>query len=186
MSVRHLRMGSAAANMGKPGMTYRRVFTGRRALLALATCCCMQLSMAQSLDTQRQYDLPAGRLVDALNVLSEQSGLQIVYDAQALSGQTTAALRGAMTAEQALRTLLQRRGLEFEQVSNRTVRVRRAATARPAEPKARAEPVEEEPVTLPELLVRGCRSEEHTSELQSLMRISYARLRLNKKTKNNG
>src|SRR3546814_5822857 len=63
-----------------------------------------------------------------------------------------------MTAEQALRTLLQRRGLEFEQVSERTVRVRRAATARPAESKARAEPAEEEPVTLPELLVRGSRS----------------------------
>src|SRR3546814_15917116 len=62
-----------------------------------------------------------------------------------------------MTAEQALRTLLQRRGLEFEQVSERTVRVRRAATARPAEPQARAEPAEEEPVTLPELLVRGSR-----------------------------
>src|SRR3546814_18640077 len=63
-----------------------------------------------------------------------------------------------MTAEQALRTLLQRRGLEFEQVSERTVRVRRAATARPAEPKARAEPAEEEPVPLAELLVRGSRS----------------------------
>src|SRR3546814_14612615 len=108
MSVRHLRMSSAAANMGKPSMTYRRVFTGRRALLALATCCCMQWAMAQSLDTQRQYDLPAGRLVDALHVLSDQSGLQIVYDAQALSGQTTAPLRGPLTAEQPLRTLLQR------------------------------------------------------------------------------
>src|SRR3546814_11946861 len=117
----------------------------------------MQGAMAQSLDTHGQYDLPAGRLVDALNVLSEQSGLQIVYDAQALSGQTTAALRGAMTAEQALRTLLQRRGLEFEQVSERTVRVRRAATARPAEPKARAETAGEEPGTLTELLVRGRR-----------------------------
>src|SRR3546814_2908432 len=114
----------------------------------------MQWAMAQSLDTQRHYDLPAGRLVDALNVLSEQSGLQIVYDAQALSGQTTAALRGAMTALQALRTLRQRRGLEIEQVSERTVRVRRAATARPAEPKARAETAEEEPVTLREPLGR--------------------------------
>src|SRR3546814_17814666 len=115
----------------------------------------MQWAMAQSLDTQRQYDLLAGRLVDALNVLSEQSGLQIVYDAQALSGQTTAALRGAMTAEQALRTLLQRRGLEFEQVSERKVRGRRAATDRPARPKAHAEPAEEEPATPPELPVRG-------------------------------
>src|SRR3546814_19797608 len=129
MSVRHLRMSSAAANMGKPSMTYRRVFTGRRALLALATCCCMQWAMAQSLDTQRQYDLPAGRLVDALNVLSQQSGLQLVYDAQARSGQTTAALRGPLTPEPALRTLEQRRRVEFERGSTRTGRVRRGATA---------------------------------------------------------
>src|SRR3546814_12853174 len=136
MSVRHLRMSSAAANMGKPSMTYRRVFTGRRALLALATCCCMQWAMAQSLDTQRQYDLPAGRLVDALNVLSEQSGLQIVYDAQALSAQTTAALRGALTAEQALRTLLPRRGLGFEKGSERQVRVKAGGTGGTAAPQA--------------------------------------------------
>src|SRR3546814_9055546 len=32
---------------------------------------------------------------------------------------------------------------------------------------------------------RGCRSEEHTSELQSLMRISYAVFCLKKKKKNN-
>src|SRR3546814_5016413 len=32
---------------------------------------------------------------------------------------------------------------------------------------------------------RGCRSEEHTSELQSLMRISYAVFCLKKKTKKN-
>src|SRR3546814_19760432 len=84
--------------LGKPSMTYRRVFTGRRALLALATCCCMQWAMAQSLDTQRQYDLPAGRLVDAPHVLSEQSGLQIFYDAPALYGQPPAGPPGAMTA----------------------------------------------------------------------------------------
>src|SRR3546814_6607240 len=34
-------------------------------------------------------------------------------------------------------------------------------------------------------LMRGMRSEEHTSELQSLMRISYAVFCLNKKTQNN-
>src|SRR3546814_4754842 len=33
-------------------------------------------------------------------------------------------------------------------------------------------------------MVCSCRSEEHTSELQSLMRISYAVLCLHKKTKN--
>src|SRR3546814_5003073 len=35
------------------------------------------------------------------------------------------------------------------------------------------------------LVLATCRSEEHTSELQSLMRISYAVFCLKKKTKNN-
>src|SRR3546814_16131765 len=64
-----------------------------------------------------------------------------------------------MTAGQALRTLLQRRGLEFEQVSERTVRVRPTTPSQPRKSdSARVEPTEGEPVTLPELLVRGSRS----------------------------
>lgn len=109
-------------------MARRRKLKSRRTLLALAIGCCMQCVVAQNLDTQRQYDLPAGRLVDALNVLSEQSGLQIIYDATALSGQTTHAVRGAMTAERALMALLERRGLRFDQVSERTVRITPAQT----------------------------------------------------------
>lgn len=116
-------------------MTRRRKYGGRRALLALAAGACMQWGIAQNLDTRRQYDLPAGRLVDALNVLSEQSGLQIVYDAPALSGQITGALRGAMSAEQALKSLLDNRGLRFDQVSERTVRIAPAQTP-PDPPRA--------------------------------------------------
>ncbi len=55
-------------------MNSNRKLAGRRTLLALAIGCCMQVAIGQSLDTQRQYDLPAGRLGDALNTLSEQSG----------------------------------------------------------------------------------------------------------------
>src|SRR3546814_5945106 len=40
-----------------------------------------------------------------------------------------------------------------------------------------------EPFAVRPLGYRGCRSEEHTSELQSLMRISYAVLSLTKKRK---
>ncbi|KAF1717014.1 hypothetical protein CSC74_09135 [Pseudoxanthomonas yeongjuensis] len=144
-------------------MKFHRSFAGRRTLLALAVGCCMQWAVAQSLDTQRQYDLPAGRLVDALNVLSEQSGLQIVYDDKILSGKTAEPVRGVMTAEQALKSLLQKKGLEFQHVSERTVRVRVAAP--PSRGESTAEPQAKkmsapgaEPVNMAEVLVKGSRS----------------------------
>src|SRR3546814_2525447 len=46
---------------------------------------------------------------------------------------------------------------------------------------ARAAPATNVPITSLERIARICRSEEHTSELQSLMRISYAVVCLNKK-----
>lgn len=144
-------------------MKSNRSFAGRRTLLALAVGCCMQWAVAQSLDTQRQYDLPAGRLVDALNVLSEQSGLQIVYDDKILTGKTAEPVRGVMTAEQALKALLQKRGLEFQQVSERTVRVRMAAPPPRGEPKPEPQAKKvsatgAEPVNMAEVLVKGSRS----------------------------
>src|SRR3546814_6613274 len=42
---------------------------------------------------------------------------------------------------------------------------------------------EEFDITVPDVIVKDWRSEEHTSELQSLMRISYAVFCLKKKTK---
>lgn len=122
----------------------------------------MHVALAQSLDTQRQYDLPAGRLVDALNVLSEQSGLQIVYDDKILSDKRADAVKGVMTAEQALKALLQKKGLEFQHVSERTIRVR-VAPAPKAEPVAtpqakRTPAAGSEAVTMAEVLVKGSRS----------------------------
>lgn len=124
----------------------------------------MHVATAQSLETQRQYDLPAGRLIDALNVLSEQSGLQIVYEDEILAGKIAESVRGVMTAEQALRSLLRKKGLEFQHVSERTVRIRVVATpsgreAQKAESEAKhPSAVGDEPVNMAELLVQGSRS----------------------------
>ena len=115
-------------------MRFSRTGVDRRTLLALAIGCCMQVALAQGLETQRNYDLPAGRLVEALDALSEQSGLQIVYDQAILSKTNAQAIRGVMTAEQALKALLQKQGLEFEHVSERTVRVKLATPSSPPPP----------------------------------------------------
>lgn len=144
-------------------MNFNRKLAGRRTLLALAVGCCMQVAIGQSLDTQRQYDLPAGRLGDALNALSEQSGLQIVYDDAAIANKSSDPVRGVMTAEQALKTLLQKKGLEFQHVSERTIRVRAVApptraVSKPTGQAASTSVPKDDAVNMAEVLVVGSRS----------------------------
>ena len=137
-------------------MRFSRMGMGRRTLLALAIGCCMQVALAQGLETQRNYDLPAGRLVEALDALSEQSGLQIVYDQAILSKTNAQAIRGVMTAEQALKALLQKQGLEFEHVSERTVRVKVATPSRaPAPPPPPPRQAQEAVIDLDKITVTG-------------------------------
>src|SRR3546814_947566 len=99
--------------------------------------------------------ISAGSLADALDQLAAQSKVQIIYPADLVRGMRSPAISGRQDWRQALEKLLAGSGLEWQLVNETTVAIRKAAP----------------------------RSEEHTSELQSLMRISYAVFCLNKKTK---
>src|SRR3546814_7593331 len=70
----------------------------------------------------------------------------------------------------------------------RAVRLRLQLSPQHGEPEARVhagpEPGPADPLLLPRRPLQVLRSEEHTSELQSLMRISYAVFCLQKKTNN--
>ena len=52
------------------------------------------------------FDLPAQGLANSLRAIGQQSGVNIVFDPRALGGQRVPPLRGAMTAEQAIRQLI--------------------------------------------------------------------------------
>src|SRR3546814_3303812 len=94
-----------------------------------------------------------------------------------------AALERANVPERVDHRSHQRRGIEQEA----TVHMGPSATAmeRRAERQAMREGRAYEPVTMVGQHNAGVRSEEHTSELQSLMRISYAVFCLKKKKKKN-
>ncbi len=52
------------------------------------------------------FDIPASRLIDALNRFAEQSGLQVVYDDRLVADREAPEVNGTMSAEQAMQMLL--------------------------------------------------------------------------------
>ena len=72
-----------------------------------------------------QYAIPAGDLVQVVNGISRNSGVQIVYDIELLRGKQAAEVRGAMTLEQALDKALGGSGLNWTRVSPSTISIRK-------------------------------------------------------------
>src|SRR5690606_10108407 len=75
------------------------------------------------------FDIPAGRLSDALVSLGEQAGITIGASDANLAGVRSRAVRGRMTVRQALSRLLSGTGYRFAFVAPGTVRVTRIANA---------------------------------------------------------
>lgn len=68
-----------------------------------------------------QFRIPTQTLTDALDRFSEQSGLQIVYDQDQLSGKHAQPVSGPMTAAAALERMLRGSGLNWEYVNPQTI-----------------------------------------------------------------
>jgi iron complex outermembrane recepter protein len=64
------------------------------------------VAQAQAQSATRSIAVPAGPLASALNSLAAQTGLQILYDASLTEGKSTTGVRGDLTPEQALASLL--------------------------------------------------------------------------------
>jgi outer membrane receptor protein involved in Fe transport len=75
------------------------------------------------------FDIPAGRLSDALVSLGRQAGITIGASDPALATVRSRRLRGRMTVGQALSRLLAGTGYQFAFVAPRTVRVTRSASS---------------------------------------------------------
>lgn len=82
---------------------------------------------------ERRFDIPNGRLADALNRFGEQSGLQVVYDAALVRDHEAPAISGTMSSESALDRLLRSSGLQWRYLDAITVFVTRVGRVERAE-----------------------------------------------------
>lgn len=96
-------------------------------------------------DEMVQFSIPSQSLSSAIQKLSEQSGVQILYPEDAVAELKSEELKGSHTVQEALTTLLQGSGLQFDYTSPDTIVVKRSnGVNMPAAP-----------ATLPALTVRS-------------------------------
>jgi hypothetical protein len=105
-------------------------------LLAIPVLC-LAASPAAAADIS--FDIPAGRLSDALIALAEQAGITIGLGDPALAGIRSRPLRGRMSVRSALERLLAGSGSRYEFTAARAVRIERAAPPA-ARPNTRSRP----------------------------------------------
>jgi outer membrane receptor protein involved in Fe transport len=92
---------------------------------------------AQAADAVATFNIPAGDLAGALDRLSTQTGIQLMYQPGVVAGKQAKTLSGRMTWQEALGRLLQDSGLEYGRVNATTIVIRRSGEgakrdARPA------------------------------------------------------
>ncbi|MEQ1740234.1 MAG: TonB-dependent receptor [Methyloglobulus sp.] len=106
----------------------------------------------------RQYSIPAGSLVHALNNLAEHSDLQVIYDTGLTQGLSSQGLKGSYSTAAALQKLLSGTGLVYT-LSDGEVTIRAAdKTPKAFVPVANPSPGKPEPMsesTLPKVTVEA-------------------------------
>ncbi|KAG1185030.1 hypothetical protein G6F35_014963 [Rhizopus arrhizus] len=85
-----------------------------------------------------ELHLPAGPLQASLNTLARQSGIQLLFAADSVSGRTAPALDGRYTPRDALQRLLAGQGLALQERSPGVFVVSAAAAPAPAKANAPA------------------------------------------------
>jgi len=86
-------------------------------------------SQAVAQSTERQFDIPAQSLGDALMAFGRQSGMQVTAEGRLVEGRNSSAVSGRIAPAQALSQLLAGSGLTFRYVGNNAVRLERAPQA---------------------------------------------------------
>lgn len=89
--------------------------------LALTTWGGTGVVHAQASEAPRAYAIEAGTLEAALNQLSRQSQVQIVFRPDMVAGKRSGTVSGQLTWRQALDRLLLGSGLEYRQVADKTI-----------------------------------------------------------------
>ncbi len=131
----------------------------RHAALAVAIASCLPLFSAQAQtaahDAVVSYNIPAGDLAAALDRFSEQSGLQLLYRLDVVSGKRSNAVSGSLQPSAALSRMLEGTGVTFERANSTTFAIKPAAAAPTASPVPGDAAASPKVTELETLVVRG-------------------------------
>jgi iron complex outermembrane recepter protein len=116
------------------------VLTGFVSSLTIASAVTAYAEESQVFD----FQLPAGKLEDALNALARQSAISLTFDAAQVKGKSVPALKRQLTRDQALQQLLKDTGLQARSTNGAVIIAPR--------------PVSQHTDTLPEVAVQASRS----------------------------
>ncbi len=111
-------------------MTYRLKQAGTSALLAAVLAASMDTMAA---DASQNFDIPAQSLAATLDSLAKIANTKLIFADSAVQGLKADALKGNFTVQQALDRVLKQNGLQYEQVDDGVIAVKKAP-----EPKPRA------------------------------------------------
>ena len=106
----------------------------RRQLLTVATLALLASSRTHASRTdKRPLNIKAGSAILTLAEFVRQTGLQVLFESDAIRNHSTREVRGQFDAAEALGLMLEGSGLTYEFVNERTVTVRpRPVITRPA------------------------------------------------------
>lgn len=104
----------------------------RRHLLRYAALALLPMGTVRANEKLRRLrvEIEAGTAAAALAEFIRQTGLQVLFEADAIRGHNTRAVTGQLEAQEALRVMLEGSGLVFEFINERTVSVRPEVVAR--------------------------------------------------------
>lgn len=89
----------------------------------LGGLCALALAGAAAAQS-RDFNIAAGDLKGALDAYARQSGVQLLYDSDAVQGKRTGGVHGALSPEEALKVLLSGTALEVQRDSSGAVAIR--------------------------------------------------------------
>lgn len=137
-----------------------------KAVLVLAISAMLPVTnaVAQTSESVSVFDIPAGKLSDALDSFMSQSGAQILYKSDLVAGKKSQVLRGSMDRAIALTQLLSGTGLVWERANDSTFVIKQTKTL-PQKPErsqgkvsnATKNDAAREPTTMDTMVVTGTR-----------------------------
>lgn len=147
-------------------MTHPRSFVAGILLACAAFSASPAPASAQGADPRRAFNLPADSADAALRRFSEQSGVQVIFPSEVVSAVRTQAVRGDLTATQAMDAMLRGTGLvAVRDTRSGALTVRREAVTPRAAPPPALTAAAEPATQLQALEVTGSRLRLNSGEL---------------------